>query len=66
LDIAEVTAKSALERRESRGAHAREDFDERDDEKWMRHTMAFLDEDGVELKYKPVTITRFEPKKRVY
>jgi succinate dehydrogenase / fumarate reductase flavoprotein subunit len=66
LDVAEVTAKSALERKESRGAHAREDFDERDDEKWMRHTMAFLDEDGVELKYKPVTITRFEPKKRVY
>lgn len=66
LDIAEVTTKSALERKESRGAHAREDFSERDDEGWMKHSMAFLRENGVEMKYKPVTITRFEPKKRVY
>ena len=66
LDIAEVTTKSALERTESRGAHAREDYAERDDERWMKHSMAFLREDGVDLKYKPVTITRFEPKKRVY
>ncbi|MGD2057227.1 MAG: FAD-dependent oxidoreductase [Anaerolineales bacterium] len=66
LDVAEVTAKSALDRKESRGAHARDDYSEREDEQWMKHTMAFMDEEGVELKYKPVTMTRFEPKKRVY
>jgi len=66
LDIAQVTVKSALARKESRGAHAREDFPQRDDDNWLRHTLAFLDKKGVTLKYKPVTMTHFEPKKRVY
>jgi succinate dehydrogenase / fumarate reductase flavoprotein subunit len=66
LDLAEVTAVSALERKESRGAHAREDFSKRDDKKWMRHTLATQTKKGVKLSYKPVTVTRFEPKERVY
>ena len=66
LDLAEVTAESALARQESRGAHSREDFAERDDENWLKHTLAYRTDKGVELKYKPVSITRFEPKPRTY
>jgi succinate dehydrogenase / fumarate reductase flavoprotein subunit len=66
LDVAEVTAVSAFKRKESRGAHAREDYPKRLDDEWLKHTLATLKPDGVELKYKPVKITRFEPKERVY
>jgi succinate dehydrogenase / fumarate reductase flavoprotein subunit len=67
LDLAEVTTLSALEREESRGAHMREDFSKRDDEKWLKHTLAYRREGGtIELDYKPVSITKFQPKERVY
>jgi succinate dehydrogenase / fumarate reductase flavoprotein subunit len=66
LDLAEVAALSALSRTESRGAHSREDFPKRDDANWLKHTLAFRTADGIELKYKPVAITRFQPKERKY
>jgi succinate dehydrogenase / fumarate reductase flavoprotein subunit len=66
LDLAQVTAYSALMRKESRGAHSREDFPTRDDENWMKHTLATLKPDGIELHYKPVKVTHFKPMKREY
>jgi succinate dehydrogenase / fumarate reductase flavoprotein subunit len=66
LDLARVTTLSALNRNESRGAHARDDFTERDDDSWLKHTLCFLDGDSLRLDYKPVTLGRYEPKPRVY
>ncbi len=68
LDCAEATVESAVARTESRGAHARDDYPDRDDVDWLKHTFAFRDAAGgsPRLAYKPVTITRFPPKPRVY
>ncbi len=67
LEYAELIIAGGVAREESRGAHARVDFPKRDDEEWMKHTMAFrTDDGGYELKYRPVRVTRFEPEERKY
>jgi succinate dehydrogenase / fumarate reductase flavoprotein subunit len=66
IDIAQVTAVSALARTESRGAHSRDDHPDRDDENWLKHTLAWMENGGVRLAYKPVTITDYQPKVRSY
>ncbi|GAB2546700.1 succinate dehydrogenase flavoprotein subunit [Brachybacterium huguangmaarense] len=75
LDLAEVVALGALERKESRGGHFREDYDKRDDVNFLWHTMAYKTLDGqgsgtagtdIRLGTKPVIITRYEPKERTF
>jgi len=66
LDVAEAVTVSALNRTESRGGHAREDYPERDDERWLKHSLITRKNGKLEINYKPVVITKFQPKARVY
>lgn len=74
LDLAEVVVFSARNRKESRGGHMRDDYPNRDDETYMKHTMAYLSGDAhsaeaadhIRLDWKPVTITRYQPMERKY
>lgn len=66
LDVAEVIAKGALARQESRGSHFRLDFNERDDTNWLKHTVAQYTPEGPKFSFKDVAITRWQPEARKY
>jgi succinate dehydrogenase / fumarate reductase flavoprotein subunit len=73
LDLAEVLVVTARERRESRGGHYREDYETRNDEKFMVHSMAYLTDkkskkpgENIKIGWKPVTITNYQPMERKY
>ena len=66
LEMADCLVSGAIARTESRGAHSRLDYPERDDENWLRHTLTHYDNGGVRLDYRPVTITEHQPAVRTY
>ena len=66
LELAEVTIASAIPRAESRGAHSRTDYPKRDDQNWLKHSLAYYTSDGPRLEYSPVKITKWPPVARTY
>jgi succinate dehydrogenase / fumarate reductase flavoprotein subunit len=66
FEISEVILVGGLNRTESRGAHSRTDYPNRDDEHWLKHTLAYYTGDEPRLDYAPVTITSYQPTERHY
>ena len=66
IEIAEAVAHSALERKESRGSHQRTDHPERDDERYLKHSLAYRSDDAPRIEYSDVSITKWPPEVRVY
>ena len=66
LGMAEIIAVGAINRRESRGGHSRTDYPKRDDENFLKHSLIYNTDSGVEVKYKPVIITKHQPAERTY
>jgi succinate dehydrogenase / fumarate reductase flavoprotein subunit len=66
LDYAMFIVEGAINRKESRGAHYREDYPKRDDENFLKHTFGYLKNDEIEIEYGEVKITKFEPQERKY
>ncbi|MCE1165929.1 MAG: succinate dehydrogenase/fumarate reductase flavoprotein subunit, partial [Bacteroidetes bacterium] len=66
LEFSDAIVTGALARQECRGAHWRTDHPKRDDVNWLKHTVAFKTEKGIELKYKPVVINKYQPQERKY
>ncbi|MBF2004414.1 MAG: succinate dehydrogenase/fumarate reductase flavoprotein subunit [Chlorogloeopsis fritschii C42_A2020_084] len=64
--VGQIILSSAFNRQESRGAHFREDYSQRDDVNFLKHTMAYYSPAGIDIQYRPVTITRFQPQERKY
>jgi succinate dehydrogenase / fumarate reductase, flavoprotein subunit len=64
--VGEIILTGALNRQESRGAHSREDFPARDDANFLKHTLAYYSPAGIEIRYMPVVVNRFEPQERKY
>ncbi|MBW4626986.1 MAG: succinate dehydrogenase/fumarate reductase flavoprotein subunit [Brasilonema octagenarum HA4186-MV1] len=64
--VGRMILESALNRQESRGAHFREDYPQRDDTNFLRHTMAYYSPAGIDIQYRPVAITMFQPQERKY
>ncbi|NEP45257.1 MAG: FAD-binding protein, partial [Okeania sp. SIO2H7] len=64
--VGQIILNCALNRRESRGSHSREDFPQRDDENFLRHTLAYYSPAGIDIAYRPVALGMFEPQERKY